>query len=329
MSTEKLSFKAELKQLLHLITHSLYSNREIFLRELISNASDAINRIRFDSLTHEERLEGNKDWKIKLIPNKETGTLTISDNGIGMNRETIVDHLGTIAKSGTRAFLESLQQQEDNLRPDLIGQFGVGFYSAFMVADKVTVVSRMPGSPADGVQWESDGQGDFTVEQIEKPARGTDVILHLKEDAKEFLSPWTLGSLVKKYSDFVEHPVVMDVERKEGDETKVEEETLNAQTALWLRNKSESNRRNTTPFISKSATTPKSRPESFTTPPRARPSSESSLSFRRTSQSHLTGRNRKGSSSISSACSSWIRAKGFCRRTFDSSAAWSIRPTYR
>ncbi len=239
MTAETLAFKAELKQLLHLITHSLYSNREIFLRELISNASDAINRIRFDSLAHEERLEGNKDWKIKLIPNQDAGTLTISDNGIGMNRETIVDHLGTIAKSGTRAFLESLQQQENKVRPDLIGQFGVGFYSAFMVADKVSVISRMAGSPTEGVKWESDGQGAFTVEQVEKPTRGTDVILHLKDDAKEFLSPWTLRALVKKYSDFVEHPVVMDIEHKEGDETKVEEETLNAQTALWLRNKSD------------------------------------------------------------------------------------------
>jgi molecular chaperone HtpG len=239
VSTEKLAFKTELKQLLHLITHSLYSNREIFLRELISNASDAINRIRFDSLTHEERLEGNKDWKIKLIANEAERTLTISDNGIGMNRETIVDHLGTIAKSGTRAFLESLQQQENKSRPDLIGQFGVGFYSAFMVADKVTVISRTAGSPADGVKWESDGQGEFMVDSAEKPSRGTDVILHLKEDAKEYLSPWTLRSLVKKYSDFVEHPVVMDVEHKEGDQTKIEEETLNAQTALWLRNKSE------------------------------------------------------------------------------------------
>lgn len=239
MSAEKLEFKTELKQLLHLITHSLYSNREIFLRELVSNASDAINRVRFDSLSHEDRLEGNKDWKIKLIPDPAAGTLTISDNGIGMNRDSIVEHLGTIAKSGTRAFLDTLKQQEGQIRPDLIGQFGVGFYSAFMVADKVTVISRMPGSPADGVKWESDGQGDYTVESVEKASRGTDVILHLKEDAKEFLEPWSLRSLVKKYSDFIEHPVVMDVEHKEGEETKSGEETLNARTALWLRNKSD------------------------------------------------------------------------------------------
>ena len=239
MSPEKLEFKAELKQLLHLITHSLYSHPEIFVRELISNASDAINKIKFDSLQHEEKLERNKDWKIKITPDKAAGTLTVLDNGIGMNREMIVDHLGTIAKSGTRAFLDSLQQQDVKLRPELIGQFGVGFYSAFMVADKVTVVSRMAGSPADGVRWESDGQGQFTVEAIEKPTRGTDVILHLKEDAKEFLEPWSIRSLVKKYSDFVEHPIVMDVERKDGDKTETVEETLNAQSALWLRNKSE------------------------------------------------------------------------------------------
>jgi molecular chaperone HtpG len=239
MPAETLEFKTELKQLLHLITHSLYSHREIFLRELISNASDAINKIKFDSLSHEERLEGNKDWKIKLVADKAAGTLMVSDNGIGMNRETIVDHLGTIAKSGTRAFLESLQQQGGTLRPDLIGQFGVGFYSAFMVADKVTVISRMAGSPGDGVRWESAGQGEFTVEAHEKATRGTEVILHLKEDAKEFLEPWTLRSLVKKYSDFIEHPIVMDAEKTEEDKTETVEETLNAQTALWLRNKSD------------------------------------------------------------------------------------------
>jgi len=239
MSAAKLEFKTELKQLLHLITHSLYSHPEIFLRELISNASDAINKIKFDSLTHEDKLEGNKDWKIKVIPDPAAGTLTISDNGIGMNRDAIVDQLGTIAKSGTRAFLDSLAQQDVKLRPDLIGQFGVGFYSAFMVADKVTVISRMAGLPRDGVKWESDGQGEFTVEETAKPTRGTDVILHLKEDAKEFLEPWSLRSLVKKYSDFIEHQVVMDVEHKEGDKTVTVEETINAQTALWLRNRSE------------------------------------------------------------------------------------------
>ena len=238
-SKTKLEFKTELKQLLHLITHSLYSHKEIFLRELISNASDAINKIRFDSLDHEEKLEGNKDFRIKLVPDKEKGTLTISDNGVGMNRESIVENLGTIARSGTRAFLDSLQQQNAAQRPDLIGQFGVGFYSAFMVADRVTVISRPPGSPSDGVRWESEGQGEFTVEACEKATRGTDVILHLKEDAKEFLDEWTLRSLVKKFSDFIEHPVVMDVERKDGEEKKIVEETLNSRKAIWLRSPKE------------------------------------------------------------------------------------------
>jgi molecular chaperone HtpG len=194
---ERLEFKTELKQLLHIITHSLYSNREIFLRELISNASDAINKIRFNSLQHDELLEDNKDWKIVITPDKAAKTLTISDNGIGMSREGVIDQLGTIAKSGTQAFLDNLQRQEVRERPDLIGQFGVGFYSAFMVADTVTVVSRTAGKPEDGVRWVSDGQGEFTVEPAVKPARGTDVTLHLKDDALEFLDDWRLRAVVK------------------------------------------------------------------------------------------------------------------------------------
>jgi molecular chaperone HtpG len=239
MSHETLQFKTELKQLLHLIIHSLYSHKDIFLRELISNASDAIDTIRFQSLTKQELLEGNSDWKIKLIPDEKASTLTISDNGVGMSKESIIENLGTIARSGTRGFVEALKQADVQDRPELIGQFGVGFYSSFMVADRVTVISRMAGSPQDGVKWESTGQGDFTVEPVEKPTRGTDVILHLREDSKEFLQPWRLRELVKKYSDFVEHPIVMDVEKTEGDEKKVVEETLNSRKALWLRNRSE------------------------------------------------------------------------------------------
>jgi molecular chaperone HtpG len=238
--TEKLEFKTELKQLLHIITHSLYSNKEIFLRELISNASDAINRLQFDSLVHQEKLEGDKDFKIKIIPDREAGTLTISDNGIGMSRELAIDHLGTIAKSGTRAFLESLRNRDAQARPELIGQFGVGFYSAFMVADRVTVLSRLAGEPPDrGVRWSSDGQGEFTVEAVNKPSRGTDVILHLKSDEKEFLEPYKLRQIVKRFSDFIEHPVVMDVESEEQGTKTVREETLNSRKAIWLRNKSE------------------------------------------------------------------------------------------
>ncbi len=237
--TEKLEFKTELKQLLHIITHSLYSHKEIFLRELVSNASDAINKIKFDSLQHEELLEGNKDWKIKITPDKAAGTLTVSDNGIGMTREGAVADLGTIARSGTRAFLESLKAAGAEGRPELIGQFGVGFYSAFMVADRVTVVSRTAGGPKQGVKWESDGQGEFTVETVEKPTRGTDVTLHLKPDEKEFLDEYPLREIIKKFSDFIEHPIVTDVEKEENGKKTVVEETLNSRKAIWLRSKSE------------------------------------------------------------------------------------------
>jgi molecular chaperone HtpG len=238
---ETLEFKAELKQLLHLITHSLYSDREIFLRELISNASDAINKVRFDALANADKLEGNTDWKIRLHPDAAAGTLTISDNGVGMTRDEVVQNLGTVAQSGTRAFLEAAKQAgKTGEAPGLIGQFGVGFYSAFMVADKVTVVTRSAGStPADGTRWESDGQGTFDIEPTEKPTRGTDVILHLKDDAKEFLEPYRLRSLVKKFSDFLEFPVVMDTEAEKDGKKETTEETLNSSKAIWLRGKRE------------------------------------------------------------------------------------------
>ena len=244
-STKTMEFKSELRQILQLITHSLYSHKEIFLRELISNASDAINKIRFNSINNINLLDGDSDWKIKLSANKENNTLTVSDNGTGMSRETIIDHLGTIAKSGTKAFLETLQQADDNSRPELIGQFGVGFYSSFMVAERVTVVSRLAGDPKDqGVRWVSAGQGEFTVKTVEKETHGTDVTLHLKEDEKEFLEEWRLRQIVKEFSDFIEYPVVMDVERNEpidGEDEKTEaiirEETLNSMKALWLRSK--------------------------------------------------------------------------------------------
>jgi molecular chaperone HtpG len=241
MSAETMQFKTELKQILDIIIHSLYSHKEIFLRELISNANDAIDTLRFQSLTKSELLEGDSEWKIKLIHDEKNGTLTISDNGIGMSKETIVLNLGTIARSGTQAFLESLKQAEVQQRPELIGQFGVGFYSAFMVADRVTVVSRQAGDlRLNGVRWESDGQGSYTVETVDKPSRGTDVILHLKQDEHEFLKEWKLRELVKHYSDFVEHPIVMDVsEEDEKGNKKLNEETLNSQKAIWLRPKSE------------------------------------------------------------------------------------------
>ncbi|MYA76877.1 MAG: molecular chaperone HtpG [Gemmatimonadetes bacterium] len=250
-STETMEFKSELRQILHLITHSLYSNKEIFLRELISNASDAINKIRFNSINNSDLLDGDTEWKIKLIVDKDKNTLTVSDNGTGMSRETIIDQLGTIAKSGTRAFLETLRQADEASRPELIGQFGVGFYSSFMVADRVTVVSRLAGDPKDqGVRWVSAGEGEFTIKSVGKENHGTDVTLHLKEDEKEFLEEWRLRQVVKEFSDFIEYPVVMDVERhepvegvddKEDDKTEavVREETLNSMKALWLRSKDE------------------------------------------------------------------------------------------
>ena len=239
MSVEKMQFKTELKQLLSIIIHSLYSDKDIFLRELVSNASDAIDKVRFESLTQHELLENNSDWKIKLIADEAAGTLTIRDNGIGMNRDAVIENLGTIAKSGTRAFIEKLAQADAKSRPELIGQFGVGFYSAFMVADKVTVLSR-PAGTKHGVKWESDAQGEFSVEDIEKESRGTDIILHLRGEEKEYLTSWKLRELIKKYSDFVEHPIVMDVEKTDEEKNKsVVEETLNSRKAIWLRPKNE------------------------------------------------------------------------------------------
>ena len=239
VTVEKREFKSELQQILNLITHSLYSHKEIFLRELISNASDAIDKIRFNSLQNEELVEGNRDWKIKLTADKAAGTLTVSDNGIGMNREAIIENLGTIARSGTRAFLDSLKEADAAARPDLIGQFGVGFYSAFMVADQVTVLSRGAGE-TQGVRWVSDGLGEYTLENVDKPGRGTDVILKLKEGEKEFLEPWRLRSIVKQFSDFIEHPIVTEVEQTgEGDVKTIAEETLNSRKALWLRSKTD------------------------------------------------------------------------------------------
>jgi molecular chaperone HtpG len=235
---QKLEFKTELKQLLDLIIHSLYTKKEIFLRELISNAADAIDKARFEGLKRPELLEGDTNWRIKLGVDKDAGTLTVSDNGIGLSRESIVQDLGTIARSGTKAFIENLKKADVKDRPELIGQFGVGFYSAFMAADRVTVISRAAGS-TDAVKWESDGQGEYIVEGAERASRGTDVILHLRDDAKEFLDSWRLRQIVKQYSDFIEHPIVMDVEKGEGDKKETKEETFNSRQAIWLRSKSE------------------------------------------------------------------------------------------
>lgn len=239
--SETMEFKAELKQLLHLITHSLYSDREIFLRELISNASDAINKAKFDSLDKDELLGNDKDWRITIRVDKETNTLVVSDNGIGMTSEEVVKNLGTIAHSGTKAFLEKAREGAAAGKPDFIGQFGVGFYSSFMVADKVTVISRRIGLKEDeAVSWTSDGQGTFTLAPATRARRGTDVILHLKEDARgDFLEPSAIRVLVRKFSDFLEHPVYLENQVTEKEEKKWESTQINSSKAIWLRSKSD------------------------------------------------------------------------------------------
>jgi molecular chaperone HtpG len=245
MSTHKetLGFQAEVKQLLKLMIHSLYSNKEIFLRELISNASDACDRLRFEALNDPALYDGDTELKIRLSFDKEARTLTVSDNGIGLARDEAIQQLGTIAKSGTREFFSSLtgDQARD---AHLIGQFGVGFYSSYIVADKVTVVSRRAGVEAgQAVKWESSGEGEFSVEMVEKTGRGTDVILHLREGEDEFLSGWKLRQIVRKYSDHITLPILMkkekwDEDKKEQVETD-EDETVNQASALWARPKSE------------------------------------------------------------------------------------------
>ena len=229
---ETLGFQTEVKQLLHLMIHSLYSNKEIFLRELISNASDAEDKLRFAALKDDSLYESDPELKIRLDFDEEKGTVTLTDNGIGMTRDDVVQNLGTIARSGTAEFLQQLSGDEKK-DSKLIGQFGVGFYSAFIVSDKVDVFTRRAGAPAEeGVHWESKGDGEFTIEPVNLEHRGTQIILHLKSDAKEFANGWKLRSLVKKYSDHISFPVVMKAESDEG-EKKDEYETVNDATALW------------------------------------------------------------------------------------------------
>ncbi|MEQ9922976.1 molecular chaperone HtpG [Pectobacterium brasiliense] len=239
---ETRGFQSEVKQLLHLMIHSLYSNKEIFLRELISNASDAADKLRFRALSAPELYAGDGDLRVRVSTDKEKRTLTISDNGIGMSRDEVIDNLGTIAKSGTKAFLESMgsDQVKDS---QLIGQFGVGFYSAFIVADKVTVRTRAAGANADqGVYWESAGEGDYTIADITKDDRGTEITLHLREGEDEFLDDWRVRSVISKYSDHIALPVEIEAQtesEEEGGESTVSWEKINKAQALWTRSKSE------------------------------------------------------------------------------------------
>lgn len=258
MAKEMREFQAETKQLLDLMVHSIYTNREIFLRELISNASDAIDKLRFESLTNKELLEGKEDFEIFLVPDKESHTLTISDNGIGMTYDEVIENVGTIAKSGTKAFLEKLKEEKESTTDkDLIGQFGVGFYSAFMVAEKVTLITRKAGE-TKAVKWESTGDGSYSIEETEKETRGTSIILTLGEEfygdkaEEDFTNEYALKALVKKYSDYVRFPIKMNFELEEtpkDDEGKeiegaekvkhIEVRTLNSMRPLWTKNKSE------------------------------------------------------------------------------------------
>lgn len=248
--TEKMEFKAEVKQLLQLMIHSLYSNKEIVLRELISNASDAADKLRFEALANGALYENDSELKIQIGFDKDKRTLTISDNGIGMSRDEVVANIGTIAKSGTKEFFNALSGDEAK-DANLIGQFGVGFYSAFIIADKVTLITRRAGS-AEAVKWVSAGEGDFTLEAVEKATRGTEITLHLRKDEDEFLNDWQLKSIIRKYSDHITLPIVMfKSEWKEGEEgadgTKQpgemvvtdELETINKASALWARSKND------------------------------------------------------------------------------------------
>lgn len=238
---ETRGFQSEVKQLLQLMIHSLYSNKEIFLRELISNASDAADKLRFKALSNPALYEGDGDLRVRVSFDADKGTITISDNGIGMTREQVIDHLGTIAKSGTKEFLTALGQDQAK-NSQLIGQFGVGFYSAFIVADKVTVKTRAAGEVTDkGVLWESAGEGEYSVADIEKKSRGTDVILHLREDEKEFLNEWRLREIIGKYSDHIGLPVEMLTKEydDEGKECGEKWEKINKSDALWTRSKND------------------------------------------------------------------------------------------
>ncbi len=237
-SKQTIGFQAEVKQLLQLMIHSLYSNKEIFLRELISNAADAAEKLRFQSLSDETLLEGDSELKIRVAYDKAARTLTVSDNGIGMSRSEVIDNIGTIARSGTKQFFEALtgDAAKDS---QLIGQFGVGFYSSFIVADRVTLETRKAGSPSsEGVRWESAGEGEFTIEPIEKAGRGTSVTLHLREGEDEFLDGFRLRQIIKKFSDHIALPIMMKKEGQDGQKLE-EEEVINSASALWVRSKDE------------------------------------------------------------------------------------------
>jgi len=241
-NVETHEFQTEVQQLLHLMIHSLYSNKEIFLRELVSNASDACDKLRFEAVSNGELLSGDPDLRIDVDCDEEARTVTIRDNGIGMSRDEVIANIGTIAKSGTKQFLDSMTGDEKS-DSQLIGQFGVGFYSAFVVADRVTLTTRRAGAAADSaVRWESDGSGSFTLEEVGEQPRGTEIVLHLREEENEFSSDYRLRNIIKKYSDHITFPVRMLEQQfgepEEGEEKKDPEwEAVNSASALWTRSR--------------------------------------------------------------------------------------------
>ena len=248
MATEKLEFQAETKRLLDLVVNSIYTNKEIFLRELISNASDALDKLRIESLTNKNLLEGDESFEIFVVPDENTKTITISDNGIGMTRDEVINNIGTIAKSGTKDFLDKIRESSNAAAQELIGQFGVGFYSAFIVADKVELITRKAGTDS-AVKWTSDGAGEYELEDCDKDSRGTTIILHLKKefdgenvnDEYNFTDIYEIERLIKKYSDFVRYPIKMsfEIKNKPEDEPTIEVRTVNSMKPLWTRSKSE------------------------------------------------------------------------------------------
>ena len=236
---ETLEFQAEVSQVLNLVIRSLYSNKEIFLRELISNASDAIEKLRFEALSDDALYEDDPNLRIRIWVDRDAGTVTVADNGIGMTRDEVMETIGTIASSGTRKFLEKMTGNED-ADAQLIGQFGVGFYSAFIVADRVTLTTRRAGFGKEhGVRWESTGEGSYTIETVEKEGRGTEVTLHLREEEKEFLDAWRLRQIIHKFSDHLPIPIEMPKESADEEKEETEWEQVNKGVALWMRNKSE------------------------------------------------------------------------------------------
>ncbi len=246
---ETKQFQTETKKLLDMMIHSIYTHKEIFLRELISNASDAIDKLKFKAISDTSILGEQKEFYIEIIPNKENRTITIKDNGIGMTKDEVIANIGTIAKSGSKDFMEKFNKAKENKELEIIGQFGVGFYSSFMLADKVTLVTKAPGE-AMGTLWESNGEGEYTIEDIEKEGRGTEITLHLRKDEEdntysEYLEEWEIKNLVKKYSDYVRYPVFMDITRETEGETpdekttEIKRETLNSMTPIWKKNKND------------------------------------------------------------------------------------------